>query len=81
MQTLLTLTGVSSALHRSRSSIYSDIAQGTLPRPVKLGERSVAWPQSEIAAIQNARIAGKSEDEIRELVSSLQASRGKVGEK
>lgn len=44
-------------------------------KPVPIGERAVGWPDSEVQAINAARIAGKSESEIRELVSRLHAKR------
>jgi prophage regulatory protein len=58
-----------------RSTFYHYIAEGLLPPPVRLGLRSVAWPASEIEAVNRARIAGKSEDEIRELVRDQIAAR------
>lgn len=33
---------------RSRSSIYDGIAAGTFPKPVKIGARAVAWPETVI---------------------------------
>ena len=44
--------------------------------PIKLGGGRVAWLQNEVQAIIQARIVGKSEDEIKELVIQLQAMRG-----
>lgn len=32
----------------SRSSIYARIAEGTFPRPIRLGAKSVAWAESTI---------------------------------
>lgn len=61
--------------HRSHASIYNQINAGLFTEPVKIGERSVGWPDDEVKAICAARIAGKSEDEIRELVSLLHAKR------
>jgi prophage regulatory protein len=58
-----------------RSTLYLRIAQGLWPRPVRLGARAVGWPASDVAAINGARIAGKSDDEIRDLVSRLQRGR------
>ena len=46
-----------------------------MPAPVKLGERCAAWPSDEIAAINAARIAGKTDAEIRELVAQLEQQR------
>ena len=63
----------------SRSTIYLRIAQGLWTRPVSLGPRSVGWPATEIAAINGARIAGKSEGDIRDLVTKLQAARQTAG--
>ena len=61
--------------HRSHASIYTAIRAGLFTRPVPIGERSVGWPDYEVAAINRARIAGQSEAEIRDLVSRLHAQR------
>ena len=60
----------------SRSTIYLRIAQGLWPKPVSLGARAVGWPAGEVAAVNAARIAGKSDDDIRALVTRLEAQRG-----
>jgi prophage regulatory protein len=59
----------------SRSTVYLQISQGVFTHPVSLGARAVGWPELEVAALNAARIAGKSEDEIRELVVKLEAAR------
>ena len=59
----------------SRSTLYLKISQGLWTRPVRIGPRSVGWPSSEVAAINSARIAGKSDDDIRALVAQLEAAR------
>jgi prophage regulatory protein len=59
----------------ARSTVYLRIKQGLLTKPISLGPRSVGWPEFEIAAINAARVAEKSEDEVRALVAELQASR------
>lgn len=59
----------------SRSTIYLRISQGLWTKPISLGARAVGWPEHEIEAINAARIAGKSDDEIRELVFKLLAAR------
>ena len=61
--------------HRSHASIYNAIRAGLFTKPVPIGERAVGWPDNEVLAINAARIAGKSEAEIRELVSRLHAKR------
>lgn len=64
---------------KSRSGNYADIQKGLMTPPVKLGERSVAWPEHEVLAINAARVAGKTDDEIRQLVTKLIAERQNIG--
>ena len=52
----------------ARSTVYLRIEQGLLPKPVSLGGKAVGWPASEISQINAARIAGKSNEEIQNLV-------------
>ena len=59
----------------SRSTIYLRISQGLWTRPVSLGPRAVGWPATEVAALNAARIAGKSDHDIRALVTQLEAAR------
>ncbi len=61
--------------YRSNASIYGLIREGLWTAPVKIGERSSGWPDSEVKAICAARIAGQSEDQIRDLVKRLHAKR------
>jgi prophage regulatory protein len=75
MTSLLRLPSVINATGLSRSGIYAYIADGLLPKPVKIGERSTAWPECEVSAVNAARIAGKSENEIRQLVANLHEQR------
>jgi len=64
--------------HRSHASIYNAIRAGTFTRPVQIGERAVGWPSDEVQAINAARIAGKSDADIRELVNRLHAKRAEL---
>lgn len=75
MTTLLRLPAVINTTGLSRSGVYAYIASGLLPKPVKIGERSTAWPSDELDSIVRARIAGKSDDEIRQLVEQLHEQR------
>lgn len=59
----------------SRSTRYLRIQQGLFIKPVKLGPRSVGWLESEVEAINAARAAGKTDEEIRALVLKLEAAR------
>ena len=64
--------------HRSHASIYNAIKAGLFTTAVAIGQRSVGWPSEEVQAINAARIAGKSDAEIRELVNRLHANRAEV---
>lgn len=74
-QKILRLPDVLSETGRSRSSHYGDIDDGLFTRPVQIGLRAVGWPSGEVAAINAARIAGKSDEEIRALVVKLETAR------
>jgi prophage regulatory protein len=58
-----------------RSTLYARIATGLYTTPVRLGPRAVGWPASEVAALNAARIAGRSDTEIHELVVTLHSAR------
>lgn len=75
VQAILRLPAVKAETGASRSTIYLRIQQGLWPKPVKLGPRSVGWPAGEVAAINAARIAGMTDDEIRALVVRLETTR------
>lgn len=75
LQTILRLPAVKYQSGLSRSTLYLRIAQGLWPGPVSLGARAVGWPADEVAAIITARIAGKCDEEIRNLVAKLEATR------
>lgn len=78
MDSLLRLPAVMGATGLARPTIYLRMKDGLFPRPVKLSERAIAWPESEIATINAARISGKSNDDIRALVVVLEANRADV---
>ena len=73
--TILRLPAIKTSTGLSRSTIYLRIAQGEFPKPVSLGGRAVGWPASEVAALNAARISGKSDSEVRDLVAKLEAAR------
>lgn len=58
-----------------RTQHYADIAAGLFTKPVKLGRRLSGWPEPEVAALNQARIAGKTDDQVRTLVRKLEAAR------
>jgi prophage regulatory protein len=70
MQAVKTVTG-----HRSHASIYGAIRDGLFTKPVSIGKRSVGWPDDEIQKICDARIAGYSDNQMKQLVEQLHAER------
>ena len=77
-QAMLRLPSVKSLTGLSRSTIYSRITAGEFVKPVALGARAVGFPSNEVEAINAARIAGQSTEEIRELVARLHAARKNI---
>ena len=74
-QTILRFPSVKTEVGLSRTSIHRRIHAGLFPRPVSLGTKAVGWPAAEIAALNAARIADKSDDEIRALVRRMHEAR------
>jgi len=72
---ILRLPAVKSESGLSRSTIYLRISQGLWTKQVSLGARAVGWPSEEVEAINAARIAGNTDDEIRVLVKELETAR------
>ena len=77
--TLLRRPSVESLTGFRRATIYSRIKSGLLPRPVKMGLRVSGWPARAITAVNEALIAGRSDDQIRTLVRDLVAARRTEG--
>lgn len=74
-QTIYRMPRIVEDTGNSRSTIYLRVSQGLWPHPVKLGARASGWPAREVAAMNAARIAGKSETAIRALVLQLESER------
>lgn len=64
--------------HRADASVYNAIRAGLFTNGVAIGQRAKGWPDYEVDAINAARVAGKSESEIRELVKNLHAKRSEL---
>lgn len=76
---ILRIQGVKACTgHKSDESIYGAIRYGLFTKPVNIGARSVGWPDFEVDAINKARIAGQSDEQIRELVKRLHAKRAEL---
>jgi prophage regulatory protein len=69
---------VEKATGHSRSTLYRNIQRGLFVSPINIGGDRVAWPANEVQAIINARIAGKTDEEIKSIVIKLEAARRKA---
>ena len=65
--------------HRSRSSHLRDVKNGLCTTAINVGPNSVVWLTTELETLRAAVIAGKSEDEIKQIVRELQDRRQKNG--
>ena len=63
--TKLSLTG------RSKSSNYNDEKEGLCIPPISIGARSIAYVRQEVEAVIQARIEGKSTEQIKAIVLEL----------
>lgn len=77
---ILRLPAVQQRTGEGRSTTYARAATGLMTPPVKLGPRASGWPEHEIDAILSARVAGHTDNEIRQLVDHLVRAR-KLGAK
>lgn len=75
LHTILRIPAVKTRSGYSRSTIYLRISQGLWTSPVSLGPRAVGWPDYECDSLNAARISGKTDAQIRELVQSLHTKR------
>ncbi len=75
MERILRLPAVIERTGKTRSPLYADIQAGLFVRPVKLGARAAGWPESEVARVIEARIAGASHEHLRDLVRRLHEKR------
>lgn len=71
MSKILRLKDVKTKFGLSKSCIYSLIGNGYFPRGFKIGARAVGWLEPEIERVLNARAAGKTDEQIKELVSEI----------
>lgn len=56
---LLRLPAVLERIPYKKSRFLALVSQGVFPRPVKLGPRAVAWPESQIDAIVERIASGQ----------------------
>lgn len=59
----------------TKSTFYTRINDGLMPKPISLGERASGYLEHEIQEVLTSMAAGKSTDEIKALVISLSQQR------
>jgi prophage regulatory protein len=64
-QRFLRLDDVRVRVPYSRSTIYQLMAQGKFPKPIKLGERAVAWVEADIDQWMADRTASGAPSGVR----------------
>lgn len=72
---ILRLAEIAHRRRVSKSTVYADIRQGLWPTLVAFGPRTRGQPDYEVDELIAARIAGRTDDEIRALVKQLLAAR------
>ena len=60
---------------QSRSTIYSEVSDGTRTKPVRISANCSAWPDFERDETNAAKLAGASKAELRKIVDRLHADR------
>jgi prophage regulatory protein len=61
MTRLLRRKSVEARTGLSRSTLYQMMQTGHFPKPVRIGGRAVAWPETEVDAWIDARLAERGE--------------------
>jgi prophage regulatory protein len=72
---VLRLREVLAATGYSRSTIYRLMTERLWPKAVNLSKGCIGWPESEVAAMMHARIAGRDSVAIMALVAKLEMAR------
>ncbi len=78
INSLLRKPAVKSLLGISSSTIDRNIKKGLFVKSIAIGGSKVAWSANEVDALIRARIAGKTDSEIRLLVSRLELARNEI---
>ncbi len=77
--TLIRRPWASGCIGFGRATTYQRIQDGLFPAPVKIGRMSV-WLDRELTAVNEAIVAGVSDDELRQVVAELVSQRTAGGE-
>jgi prophage regulatory protein len=75
---IIKLSDVLQVYPNSKSTIYNQIKENLFPSQIQLGSRSVGFISSEVEALIQARITGKSDKEIKALLIDLKTKRSEV---
>lgn len=59
----------------SETELYRRLHDGRFVSPISYGTRMKVWPAAEIWALADAYLSGKTEDEIRALVTQMEEAR------
>jgi len=57
LKTFLRIGSVVRVTGLPKATVYAEVGKGKFPKPIKIGKRSSAWLESEVAEWQKARIA------------------------
>lgn len=74
---LIKLPEVAKRMARSKTALYADIKEHLLTPGVPIGKTAVAWPEHEIATLNEAKVAGLQRDSIKKLVDKMIADRAR----
>ncbi|WP_138923770.1 helix-turn-helix transcriptional regulator [Sulfitobacter sp. BSw21498] len=72
---LLRTPDVCAVTGMARPTLYEAMQRGIFPRPIKLGEKSSAWGAAEVNMWCAYRLAGKTENQLKDLVVQLTEAR------
>lgn len=64
--------------HRADASVYNAVRAGLFTPGISIGARAKAWPDYEIRALIEARVAGFTQEALKKLVSDLIQARPSV---
>tara|TARA_B110000438_G_C15814928_1_gene651505 strand:+ start:183 stop:605 length:423 start_codon:yes stop_codon:yes gene_type:complete len=78
---LIKKTEVLALVGFSKSTLHVRINNGLMPPSVPLGERAVAFVQHEIQVVLAAQVAGRSDEDIKQLVIDLVTLRQDIYER
>ena len=58
-----------------RSSLYAKVSKGLFPKPIKVGGRKIAWPQSEVDQMMDFYLSTTNEEDTKSFVTKIEKIR------